>query len=81
MIIIVATYNLLFNASLMVEEELRYAIGFDKIINTSNNSNLCFRPLTPKRESSMNVIWKKYQVFPKASEKFIHKMKEKLITI
>lgn len=38
---IVATYNLLFNASLMVEEGLGYAIGFDKIINTSGNSNLC----------------------------------------
>lgn len=32
---IVATYNLLFNVSLMVEEGLGYAIGFDKIINTS----------------------------------------------
>lgn len=28
---IVATYNLLFNASLMVEEGLGYAIGLDKI--------------------------------------------------
>ena len=73
---IVATYNLLFNASLMVEEGLGYAIGFDKIINTSGNSNLCFRPLTPKREAGMSMIWKKYQVFSKASEKFMHKMKE-----
>lgn len=37
---IVATYNLLFNASLMVEEDLGYAIGFDKIINTSGNSEV-----------------------------------------
>ncbi len=73
---IVATYNLLFNASLMVEEGLGYAIGFDKIINTSGNSNLCFRPLTPKREAGMSIIWKKYQVFSKASEKFMQKMKE-----
>lgn len=72
---IVATYNLLFNASLMVEEGLGYAIGFDKIINTSGSSSLCFRPLTPKREASMSIIWKKYQVFSKASEKFIQKMK------
>ena len=50
---IVATYNLLFNASLMVAEGLGYAIGPDKIINTSGNSNLCFRPLTPKRESKL----------------------------
>ena len=75
---IVATYNLLFNASLMVEEGLGYAIGFDKIINTSGNDNLCFRPLSPKREEGMSIVWKKYQVFSKASEKFMMKMKELL---
>ncbi|MDE6208267.1 MAG: LysR family transcriptional regulator [Lachnospiraceae bacterium] len=73
---IVATYNLLFNASLMVAEGLGYAIGFDKIINTSGNSNLCFRPLSPKREEGMSIVWKKYQVFSKASEKFIQEIKE-----
>lgn len=73
---IVASYNLLFNASLMVEEGLGYAIGFDKIINTSGNSNLCFRPLSPTREDNMSIIWKKYQIFSKASEKFMQKIKE-----
>ena len=73
---IVATYNLLFNASLMVEEGLGYAIGFDKIINTSGNSNLCFRPLFPKREEGMSIVWKKYQIFSKASGKFIQEIKE-----
>ena len=73
---IVATYNLLFNASLMVEEGLGYAIGFDKIINTSESSSLCFRPLFPKREEGMSIVWKKYQVFSKASEKFMEKIEE-----
>jgi len=73
---IIATYNLLFNASLMVEEGLGYAIGFDKIINTSGSSTLCFRPLSPKREEGMSIVWKKYQVFSKASEKFIEKLKD-----
>jgi len=73
---IVATYNLLFNASLMVEEGLGYAIGFDKIINTSGNSSLCFRPLSPKREEGMSIIWKKYQIFSKASEKFIQEIQK-----
>ncbi len=72
---IVATYNLLFNASLMVEEGLGYAIGFDKIIHTDGNNKLCFRPLAPKTEASMHIIWKKYQVFSKASKKFIEKLK------
>lgn len=73
---IIATYNLLFNASLMVEEGLGYAIGFDKVINTSGSSNLCFRPLSPKREESMSIVWKKYQVFSKASEKFMQELKK-----
>ncbi len=73
---IIASYNLLFNASLMVEEGLGYAIGFDKIINTSDTSILCFRPLTPKREAGMSMIWKKYQIFSKASEKFMDEIKK-----
>lgn len=73
---IVATYNLLFNASLMVEEGLGYAVGFDKIIHTSGSSKLCFRPLSPRREAGMSIIWKKYQVFSKASDKFMEQLKE-----
>lgn len=72
---IVATYNLLFNASLMVDEGLGYAIGFDKIINTSGNSNLCFRPLSPERKADMSIVWKKYQIISKAAEKFLEKIK------
>ncbi len=72
---IAATYNLLFNASLMAAEGLGYAVGLDKIINTSGSS-LCFRPLAPKRETSMHMIWKKHPVFSKASEKFIQIMKD-----
>lgn len=68
---IVATYNLLFNGSLMVDEGIGYAISFDKIINVSGSSHLCFRPLEPKAESNMSILWKKYQVFTKAVEKFL----------
>lgn len=75
---IVATYNLIFNASLLVEEGLGYAIGFDKIINTTGSSNLCFRPLAPKLENEMHIIWKKYQMFSKPAEKFIDTLRENL---
>ncbi len=73
---IIMTYNLLFNASLLVEEGLGYAICFDRIINTSGDSKLCFRPLTPTIEVEMYMIWKKYQVFSKAAEKFLMTMQE-----
>ena len=73
---IVATYNLIFNASLLTEEGLGYAIGLDKIINTTGNTNLTFRPLTPKIEIGMNFVWKKYQVFSKAAELFLNRLVE-----
>lgn len=68
---IAATYSLLFNGSLMVDEGLGYAICLDKLVNVSGDSNLCFRPLTPKIEAHMSIIWKKYQVFSKPSQKFL----------
>lgn len=67
---IVATYNLLYNASLLVDEGLGYALTLDKLINTTG-SQLCFRPLTPTLEIGMFLIWKKYQVFSKPAEKFL----------
>ena len=78
---VTATYNLIFNASLLVEEGLGYAICFDKIINTTGNSNLCFLPLSPKLEDEMNIIWKKYQVFSKPAERFIAELRTDLNSI
>ncbi len=75
---ITATYNLLYNGSLMVAEGMGYAICLDKIINVSGESSLCFRPLVPHMEMSMNLIWKKYQVFTKAAEKFLLKCRDML---
>ena len=68
---VVATYNLMFNASLLVEEGLGYTIGLDNIIHTGTQDSLCFRPQSPERTAQMHLIWKKYQVFSKASEKFL----------
>ncbi len=73
---VVATYNLVFNASLLVEEGLGYALCFDKLINVTGNSRLCFRPLFPKMEAEASIIWKRYQVFPKAAQKFIEALQK-----
>ena len=75
---IIATYNLLFNASLLVDEGLGYAIGYDKIINTSGDSRLCFRLLKPQLVSKMSIIWKKYQFFSKSADKFLEVLREML---
>ncbi|MCD7754613.1 MAG: LysR family transcriptional regulator [Clostridiales bacterium] len=73
---VVATYNLLFNGSIMVEEGMGYAICFDRIINVTGDSPLCFRPLEGQPEIEMHVVWKKYQVFTRAGQKFLEKLRE-----
>lgn len=72
---IAATYNLVYNASLMADENLGYAICLNRIINTTNTS-LCFRPLSPKLEIGLNFVWKKHQVFSKAAEKFLYTLRQ-----
>lgn len=68
---IIVTYNLIFNASLMVEEGMGYALCLDKLVNTTGDCELCFKPLSPPLESKLSIVWKKNQVLSKASQKFL----------
>ena len=72
-----ATYNLIFNAGIMVEAGIGYAITLDKLINTSGN--LRFRPLKPKLESGLDIVWKKNQIFSPAARLFLEKLENKLV--
>lgn len=74
---IVTTYNLAYNAAIMVDEGIGYAVVLDKIVNTSSDSNLCFRPLEPRLESGLNMVWKKHQVFSAAAEFFLKEVQAK----
>ncbi|MCY9020609.1 LysR family transcriptional regulator [Priestia megaterium] len=73
---IVTTYNLAYNAAIMVEEGVGYAITLDKIVNTSTASNLCFRPLQPRLESGLNIVWKKHHVLSAAANAFLKELQE-----
>ena len=71
----VGTYNLIYNAARMVEEGVGCALALDKLVNTAG-TELCFRPLTPKLESRLNLVWKKDPVFSQAAEAFLKKFQE-----
>ena len=76
---VVATYNLVYNARIMVEEGIGYALTLDKLVNTMHTSNIVFRPLSPKLESGLDIVWKKYQIFSPAANVFLSKLKEKFL--
>ena len=71
---IVATYNLVYNAAIMVKAGVGAAVTLDKLVNTSADSELCFRPLSPKLESGLDIVWKKNQVFSPAAKLFLDKL-------
>lgn len=75
---IVATYNLIYNASLLVKEGVGYALGLDKLINTDCTSALCFKPLEPKAQATITLVWKKYQHFSKSSQYFLNILQDLL---
>lgn len=74
---IVATYNLIFNAALLVEQGVGCGVTIDNLVNQQEHSNLNFIPFEPKLESGLDIVWKKRQVFSKAAELFLAKIQEK----
>ena len=73
---IIGTYNLIFNASLLVEAGACCALGFEKLINTTGDSALCFHPLAAQKKTSGALIWKKYQTFSPAVQLFIELIRD-----
>lgn len=74
---VAATYNLIYNGSLLADEGLGYAICLDKLINT-RGSTLCFRPLSPALQATAYIVRKKHQIFSKAAEIFMKKLEDEI---
>ena len=74
---IVATYNLLYNAALMVKAGVGIALCLDGIIDTTyENCELVFIPLEASTDS-LQVLWKKGTSLSPVAKKFLEILKEK----
>lgn len=71
---IVATYNLIYNATFMVEKGLGYALCLDKLVATQGR-DLTFRPITPDLSIDLYIVTKKYQTFSPAVKAFLAQLK------
>ena len=76
---IVATYNLLYNASLLVKAGLGIAICLGDIINTSyTDSELKFIPFATQKHDSLQILWKKQSTQSPSTKQFLKIMREEL---
>ncbi len=71
---IAATFNLIYNAARMVEERVGLALTLDRLVSTGEDSLLCFRPLEPRMEVGLDIVWKKYQTLSKAAQLFLQQL-------
>lgn len=70
------TYNLVYNAARMVEGGVGLALTLDKLVHTGEDSSLCFRPLEPRMEVGLDIVWKKYQTLSKAAQLFLEQLQK-----
>ncbi|MCR5493500.1 MULTISPECIES: LysR family transcriptional regulator [Streptococcus] len=76
---IVATYNLLYNASLLVKAGLGIAICLGDIINTSyTDSELKFIPFATQKHDSLQILWKKQSTQSPSTKLFLKLMQEEI---
>lgn len=66
---ILATYNLIDNGLLLVNQHAGYCIGLEHM--SCQYESLCFRRLSPPLIDYSMVVWKKYHLFSKVTEYFI----------
>lgn len=59
-----------------LEKGLGCALCLDRLASTSLESDLRFFPYEPPMEVPLDLAWKKYQVFSKAAELFLDRMKQ-----
>ncbi len=71
------SFRLSYNASLFVKEGLGFLLTFDRLIDTGPDSGLSFRPLAPKLETKMYLIWRRYQVFTPIAERLLAELRDR----
>lgn len=75
---LLASFNLSTNAGFFSQEGLGITLTFEHLIDTSKQSGVVFKPLSPELKTKMYIIWKKYQIFTPASELLLKEIKKKL---
>ena len=70
------SFRLAYNGSVFAREGLGYLLTFDGLIDTSPESGLAFRPLTPKLETRLYLCWGRYQAFTPIAERFLTQVKQ-----
>ena len=74
------SFRLSYNGSMFAREGLGYLLTFEHLVDTSPDSGLVFRPLFPRLETKLYLIWKKYPSFSPIAQRFLEQLKSSFST-
>ncbi len=75
---LVASYSLVYNASLLTDEGFGYTLCLDGLVGAGERGSLCVVPLDPPLEMTAQVVWKRGQVFSRAAALFLRELRAQL---
>ncbi len=70
------SFRLSYNGAIFAKSGLGYLLTFDKLIDVSPESGLVFRPLSPKLETKLYLVWNKFQTHTPIAERFVRQIEE-----
>ncbi|MBP3853896.1 MAG: LysR family transcriptional regulator [Erysipelotrichaceae bacterium] len=74
------SFRLSYNGSIFAREGLGYLLTFDQLIDTSEQSGLVFRPLSPALHTKLFLAWNRYQTFTPVSRRFLEHVRRQFQT-
>ena len=74
---VVATYNLIHNATYMVEAGMGCAVSIEGLVNTSGRG-LVFRPFEPALTARLSFAWKRGRQLSRAAAEFLKLLQSKM---
>ena len=69
------SFRLSYNGSMFAREGLGILLTLNDLVDTSPGSGLVFRPLSPRLEMRMYLIWNRYQSFTPIAERFLRQIR------
>lgn len=72
---VAATYTLLYNASLLVEQGVGIAVSFDGIVPAGEGTPFAFVPFADMAPVNSYLMWKRYQPLSRACDVFLRAMR------
>lgn len=69
------SFRLAYNGSVFVKEGLGYLLALDGLVDTSSESGLVFRPLSPALEVPLCLAWGRRQTLTPIAKRFLDQLR------